>query len=520
MTLKKRLFAAAVTTVAVLALTACGGNTDGQSVSGPTGDPVTGGVGRLIQVAEPRSLDPALVANSWANSAMLGNALYGTLMINDPVTDKVEFRMAENFASTDGGKTFTLTLRPGLKFSDGSQFTAEAVKYNWERVKNPATASPDITQAALIESATVIDDRTLRVVLIREVPRFANAILQTGLNWIASPAILAGGQQAIDANPIGAGPYILDKWARQDVITLVRNPNYYDAPRPYLDRLEIRTIADRDQRYNTMVSGGADLSPESQWKNLAKAGNDGLQHPQIQFGGGVGIVLNSRRAPFDDPRARKAVAAAIDLDILNDASSEGTGQIPTHLFDSNSPFYQDIPLMKRDPDLAQKLFDELAAAGKPVTFTMSVFVGDSQVIGESIQTQLREFRNVKVEVKTVDLAQYGQIMRQRDYDTIPSSVVFGDPEPRLWFGFHGTSNGNVSGVDDAELNAALDLGRTAQTQDQRIAAYKTVQQRLVELNPSLMYQRAAVGVLAARNVGGIRQYGMGSVLPETLWIQK
>lgn len=521
MTSKRRILVTAITTIAMLALSACGGGTAGNHpAEGPTGDPVRGGVARVVQNSEPRSLDPALLANSWANSPVVGNALYGTLMTNDLATDNVEYRMAEDFSSPDGGKTFTLKLRPGLKFSDGSPFNADAVRYNWERVKNPATGSPDITQAALIESATVLDEHTLRITLVREVPRFANAVLQTGLNWIGSPANLAGGQQAIDANPIGAGPFTLEKWSRQDVISLVRNPNYYDAPKPYLDRLEVRAITDKDQRYNTVVSGGADLVMEGHWGNLARADQDGLQHKELNPSGGIGLMLNTRRAPFDDPRARKALAAAVDVDIINDGVYEGKAKLPDQLFESNSPFYQDIPLLKRDPELAQKLFDELAAEGKPVSLTVSAFQGDNTVLGESIQTQLRAFRNVKVEVKTVDLAQYPSIMRQHDFDAITSSVVLTDPEPRLWFAFYGTSNGNVSGINDAELNTALDLGRTSQAQDQRVAAYKTVQQRLAELVPVIMYSRAPVALMATDKVGGIQQYGMGSVPADTLWIQK
>ncbi|MBH0118380.1 ABC transporter substrate-binding protein, partial [Rhodococcus sp. CX] len=94
----------------------------------------------------------------------------------------------------------------------------------------------------------------------------------------ASPAALQGGQQSIDANPIGAGPYTLESWSRQDVIKLTRNENYYDAPLPHLDKLEIRAIIDADQRYNTLTSGGADLSMEGNWTNLTKANDAGLQN--------------------------------------------------------------------------------------------------------------------------------------------------------------------------------------------------------------------------------------------------
>ncbi|MER2221262.1 MAG: ABC transporter substrate-binding protein, partial [Rhodococcus sp. (in: high G+C Gram-positive bacteria)] len=227
--------------------------------------------------------------------------------------------MAENFFSTDGGKTFTLVLRDGLTFSDESPFTAQSVKTAWEHVKDPATASPDIPQARMIESTAVEDDRTLSINLVEPIPSYANAILQTSLNWIASPETLAADQAHKDSNPIGAGPYTLESWSRQDVIRLARNENYYDAPRPYLKRLEIRAIPDAEQRYNTLLTGGADLALEGSWQNVDKARNTGLQSSVVKLGGGTALVLNNTKAPFNDPRARKALATALNLDMLNTA---------------------------------------------------------------------------------------------------------------------------------------------------------------------------------------------------------
>ncbi|MBH0121610.1 ABC transporter substrate-binding protein [Rhodococcus sp. CX] len=511
---------AATGVVAVLASSACSvGRTEGSfAVEGPTGDPVFGGTGRMIELAEPRSLDPAVLANSFANSPLLGNALYGTLIVDNIETGAIEYKMAEDFSSVDGGKTFTLVLRDGLRFSDGSSFTAASVQNAWEHVKDPAIASPDVPQARMIDSTEVVDDRTLRVNLVEPVPKFAYAIVQTSLNWIASPATLAADQAQKDSAPIGAGPYTLDSWSRQDVIRLVRNDNYYDAPRPYLDRLEIRAIPDADQRYTTLLTGAADLALEGTWQNVDKAMNTGLQSSVVQLGGGTALVLNNTKAPFDDPRARKALSSALDLDMLNTAVYEGTAKVPVHLFDETSPFHTDIPLAHRDRDEAQRLLDELADEGRPLEFTLSLYP-NGRSLGEAVQTQLSVFDNVKVNVRTIDLAQAGRILGQKDYDVISSTVVFGDPEPRLWFGFHSSSNGNRSGVNDSTLDEALDLGRTAQTDAERAAAYGIVQQRLAELNPVVFYTRAAPAVIAHEDVGGIEQYGMGSVLPEELWIQ-
>ncbi|QII07338.1 ABC transporter substrate-binding protein [Rhodococcoides fascians A25f] len=520
MILGKRLTVVAAAALLLLSA-ACGGGgnsqTSGSTVGGPAGEPVLGGTARIIENAEPRSLDPAVIANSYANSPVLGNALYGTLMINDPETNEIEYKMAEDFSTSDGGKTFILELRDGIAFSDGTPYDAAAVKTAWEHVKAPSTASPDRPQAGLIESAEVVAPTTLKVTLTEPVPNFANAVLQTSLNWIASPATLAADQATIDSKPIGAGPFTLVRWSRQDVIELTRNDNYYDAPRPYLDKLEIRAIVDPDQRYNTLVSGGADLALEGVWTNIDKASKGGLQNSVVPLGGGIAMVLNNTKAPFDDVRARTALSHALDLEGLDNALYQGTGEIPRTLFDESSPFYKDIPLAEQDLAEAQSLLDELAAEGKPLEFSLSVFPGNSD-FGEAVQTQLSTLENITVNVQVIDLAEYGRIMGQKDYDVITSTVMFADPEPRLWLGFNSKSNGNYSGVDDPALDDALNRGRVATDESERVVAYEEVQNRLAELNPVIFYTRASPGVMAGTQVGGVEQYGIGSVLPETLWI--
>lgn len=515
----------AVAAATALVLSACGGGSGGSSSSsggaeGPSGDPVDGGVGRILQQTEPRSLDPAVIANSWANSPVVGNALYGQLMIDDPTTGEVQYRIATDFTSDDGGKTFTLKLRDDVKFSDGTPLTANDVKATWEHAKDPATASVDFPQATQIDKLTVVDDTTLKVELVNPTPKFANSILQTGLNWIASAPSIAAGSKAMDAKPIGAGPYTLEKFARQDVIVLVRNDGYY-GERPHLDKLEVRVANDPDQRYNTLQSGGADLAMEGQALNIAKAKDAGLQQNVLDFGGGSTFSMNNTKAPFDDVRARQALAAAIDLDQIDDAVNQGKGVLPTTLFGKTSPFYDDLPLITKDPAKAQKLLDELAADGKPLSFTLSVFPGSGVALGNSVQTQLSTLKNIKVEVKTIDIANYGTIMATKDYDVITNSITFGvEPEPRLWAGLHGGSGGNFSGVDDQQLNEALDAGRNSTDDAGRKAAYDAVQKRLVEIVPVIFFSSSVLGYIANPDVGGAQQYGLGSLLPETLWIKK
>jgi peptide/nickel transport system substrate-binding protein len=516
----RRFQAAAAVCAAALATAACSGHAATTS-TGPAGDPVRGGTARIIMINEPRSLDPAAMSNAWAFNAVLGNALYGTLMTNDVQTGRVDHQLAESFTSKDKGATFELKLRAGLTFTDGNPLDAHAVKFNWDRLRDPATASSSIRDAAMIASTEVVDARTLKIALRMPIPNYAHAVIAGGMNWIASPKALAKGQRAYDARPAGAGPFTLRSWARQDKIELVRNPRYWDAPKPYLDRIELRATSDTMQRLSSLTSGGADVVVDTSWKSIDKARKAGFPTQVMPLSGGQALTMNTRKPPFDDLRARQALAAALDLKATDLSVYSGKGKIPTRLFTETSPFYADVPLTRQDKATAQRLFDQLAAEGKRVSFTFTAQTSpDPRAVAESVQAQLSAFRNVDVKIRIIASAETAAVYAKRDFEMLISSALMVDPEPQLWTVHHGRSSANYSGLSDPQLNAALDKGRTSTSLEERKAAYKVVQERLAALVPVIYYTRAAPAVETARNVHGARLYGFGSLLPEELWIRR
>lgn len=290
-----------------------------------------------------------------------------------------------------------------------------------------------------------VDADTLNVTLASPNPTFPNSLLVSALNWIASPTALEKGREAFDKNPVGAGPFTLTEWARQDVIQLVKNPEYWDAPRPYLDGITLRTVPAADQRLNTLSTGGADLASESNWLNLSKSESLGLDTEIVPMGGGQYFAMNTRRAPFDDERARRAVNLAADMEGVNLVAFEGNGVVPQTLFPEGSPFYEDISLQESDAEEAQRLFDELAADGKPLSFTFTTYsLVEARAAAETLQAQLSAFDNVEVKVETLDFAAAQTRVNSRDFDMTISSANIQDPDGPLWSAFHSSSQGNTS----------------------------------------------------------------------------
>lgn len=517
----KHSLAAAVAAASslMLLLSSCGNATETGSSTTDFGDPVAGGVGRVIQVTEPRSLDPAGLGNVWATQPLLGNALYGTLMINKPDSLDIEYKMAEDFSTTDGGSTYTMKLRPGLMFTDGTPLDAAAVKFNWERMRDPALGAGASKVSPQIAGTEVIDPTTLKVTMVQPNSHYAQAVVTSALNWIASPTALQKGKQEFDKAPVGAGPFTLTSWTRQDEMTLTKNPGYWDAPKPYLDTLTIQFVPDAAQRYNAVLSSAVDLASESNAANLQKAEDSGLRNELVDTGGGYYMAMNTRRAPFDDERARKAVSLALDLDTINTVVYNGAGVVPTTLFPEVSPFYSDIPLTENNKDEAQALFDELAAEGKPVAFDFTSFsTTENKQTGEAVQAQLSAFDNVKVGINALDSSAIGSVVAGREFQMVVTSANVLDPDTELWTSFHSQSKGNMSGISDPQLDAALDAGRVGTTVEERKAAYDTAQERIAEVVPGVFFVRSTPSVIAGDNVQGIVMYGLGSPLPEEMWL--
>jgi peptide/nickel transport system substrate-binding protein len=521
----KNLVAAAASVAMALALSACGvaSDTAGNASTGAQGDPVAGGSLRFIAAGEPRNLDPGKLSNTWAINAPVGAALYGALLHVDATTGEVTPHMAESWTTEDNGKTFTLKLREGIEFTDGTPYDAEAVKFNWERMKDPSVSPSSVSIAGMIESTKVVDPLTLQVTLAEPNPKFGVAVATYALNWVGSPTALKGDPAAFDANPVGAGPFKLVKWTPNDVMELEKNESYFEGPdKPYLDKLTIRTVTDSNQRYNTLVSDGADVIIETNPGVGKKLEDAGKTVNGVTLGGGLYLCLNTEKAPFDDPRARQALAAAIDTAALTDAYSQGNGTVPKTLFPEDSPFYADKPLDAHDPEKAQALFDELADEGKPVKFTFTGYgTFETTAAGESLITQLDAYENVEVDMVNVELADVGRVTVGGEFQAIVSTVLFsGDPEPRISMVFRSGHPSNTSRISEPELDAALEAGRLGKTEEERKEAYDKVQDLFIELRPGILFGTQTPMLIGAERVGGLGQYGLGTPKLEDFWIQK
>jgi len=490
--------AAADTTAAATETTAAAADT----TAAPAADVQTGGSLLYLHQFETRGFDPLLFSGALGSGgdAPQAYAVYDTLLYEDQHTGELVPRIAESFESDDA-TVWTLKLRPDVTFSDGTPYDAEAVKFNWERIADPANQSPNAGAVAGIASMTVVDPLTLEITLASPSSQFPRIVARR-VGSIASPTAIREKGANLATEPVGAGPFILESWLRDSEARFTRNPNYWDAPKPYIDELIIRQVPDTQQRYNSVLAGEAQLAWFPLNANLGEqAPNDGLQSWSTSPGGGSTYLLNGKKPPFDDVRARQALAHALNLEQLNETVFMGANGVPTTLFSESSPFYDaSLTLPQYDKETAQELLDELAAEkGGPLTFTIK-HSASAKSAAEFFQAQLTEFDNLSVSIAEIQNTDILPTAQSGDYEAMSFQISMMDPEPDFYDNFHTGAVRNFVGYSSPEMDAALDAGRVALDDEARAAAYATMQEVFATDVPQVFYNRPIPYMVGAENL--------------------
>jgi peptide/nickel transport system substrate-binding protein len=510
--------AAALSAVLAFAATACGGGSDDKSAPAASGAAAkTGGSLTMLALADSRALDPFTASGVAVADEPRLSALYDPLVYLDDADGKVKPHLAEGLTTADNGATWTLKLRPGVKFSDGTDFNADAVKLTWEMHTKPENRS---TQASYASGLTlqVVDPLTLTITPKAPNPNF-DRLVATRLTYIEAPSALAKGLTEAGAKPVGAGPFILQSWTRGSEQVFVRNPNYWqkDKGLPKLDKLTIKAVQDREQQYTTVKAGGADLVASSYPEYLDRAKKE-LQVSQLSLIGGQHIAFNLRQAPFDDIRARRAIALA--LDPAEVPKVLGNGFVPAkNFFDQTSPFFDPAAAQPaQNKEEAQKLFDELAAEGKKVDFTYTISQTGVKV-AELMKSRLEQFRNVSMRIEALDVAAFvAKFNVQRNYQAGQYQSWLPDPEPEMWSLFHSASPLNQNGWKNPAADKALDDARASTDPAVRKQAYAALQQAMVADLPVWVYAESTVGIIYGKNVSGVQVYNAGSLFMDRVGV--
>ena len=260
----------------------------------------------ILLPGEERGLDPFTA--SYANVAD-GNrlsALYDVLVWTDPTTGAVRPKLAESLVSDDSAREWTLTLRPDVRFSDGSVLDAATVKANWQAHQDPSVRSlvgGPLRGVVLTE----LDPLRLGIRLPVANANFDHTVARN-LAIVAPRRLVETpeGRLELRRAPVGAGPFMLVDWQPGREMRMERNPHYWQKNRPYLDEVVFRVDKNIDDANKAIATNKADLTITTDPENIDRAREDGLAVDDSRLNGGLMMAFNLRRAPFRAPEARRA----------------------------------------------------------------------------------------------------------------------------------------------------------------------------------------------------------------------
>jgi peptide/nickel transport system substrate-binding protein len=525
--------AAAVVALAFVAA-ACGDDsTSANESTGATGQSATGASATTTTVApkaggtltfgvfsEAASLDPTLGAGTGSVGAIEQTAIYDLLVTYDYKTGTYVPRVAKSLTPNADSSEWTLVLRPGITFGDGTAYDAEAVKFNIERHKAPESKSTFkgiITDN--IASMTVVDPLTLTIKLTSPWGGFP-VLLASGPGRIASPTAIKALGATFATNPVGAGagPFSIGSFAPKESIVLKKNPKYWGGD-VYLDSLKFVPLSNGSAGVlQTLQAGGINGGFLQDPKVNQQAKAAGYTGFETAIGSTLALVMNAAKAPFNDPAVRKAIVQAIDPKVVNDRVYDGAATA------SSSPF---PPGFLWDPKVAGTSYDAAAAKaavtaakakgwdGKIKLTVQSTPTG--QALGTAVESMLKAAGiDVTVDGTKDTAAVVNQVLVNKDYELAQWGLTF-TADDLLYSNMAQNLTGRYGYSSDA-MTAGLTALRKASTNDQKVAAVKTIAETWAADNPVASLAHFTALVTFDKTVHGVTDSVATTVFFDKAWI--
>lgn len=522
-----------------LALTGCGGAPKAEEAAKPADQkpaaeqPAAGGKQLIVgRGGDSVGLDPVTVTDG--ESFKVTENIFNTLVTYEEETTKVVPDLAESWEISPDGLTYTFKLRQGVKFHDGTDFNAEAVKFNFDRWADPANPLHNKEgfeyyndmfggykgdETHVIKSVDVVDANTVKFTLNRPLAPF---IQNLGMSCfaIASPTALKAGVEKFNEHPVGTGPYVFKEWKRNDTITLEKNPNYFVEGLPKIDKLIFKVIPENTARLTALTSGEIDLmdglNPDDAQTVKDNPDLQLILRPSMNIGF---VGFNVEKKPLDNVKVREALAYAINKPAIVEAFFAGLGEPATNIMPPSLWGYNsDIKDREFNLDKAKQL---LAEAGYPNGFKIKFwampvprpYMPDGVKIAEAIQQDLKKI-GVEAEIVTMEWATYLEKTKAGEQEIFMLGWTGDNGDPDNFLATLLDKN-NIGGNNRAryageEAHQLLMKAQSATSQEEREKIYKQVQEIFFKDVPVVPIAHSTPALAAKKNVINYKPHPKGS----------
>ena len=493
--------------------------------------PKRGGTIKLAWVDAVDTLDPHFTA-SLGSVKILNNIFNGLLKVAYD-GKKVSFvpDLAEKWEMPDD-KTHVFKLRKGVKFHNGDPCDAEAVKWSLERVKNPANGSPHAWKFDQLAGVDVIDDHTVRMRFNKPYAFLPVALTgSTGrAGTIVSKRAVEQYGKAFGRNPVGTGPFKFAGWRENESITLERNPDYFEPGLPYLDGVQILLIKEPTAAVAAMMSGqvdGMSLSP-FQFIPQLKANPNLKVYGEVE-GNYSYVGMNNRRAPFDDPMLRKAVAFAIDRNAIIKQGYFGEA-IPAYspISPPMTDFYdKNIAKSGRGQYFDLKKAMEYRKKSKvqgevnPVYIVAQGFTGSggSGTRNSQLLLPMLEKIGIKPKIELLDRAVWTKRRNSGDFDMYDEAWIADlDPDETLYPEWHSGQSWDFVGYNSPEFDKLVSDAEDTLNQAVRKKLYYKAEDILMADAPLAVLAHMKVFKILHKRVQGFQYIPVDLLNLHAVWL--
>ncbi|WP_124068371.1 peptide ABC transporter substrate-binding protein [Clostridium sp. E02] len=518
--MKKMALVLAVVLASGMVLTACGGS--GKSGGSDNENKKTeaasetekGGADLAVQIgSDLETIDPALSTAIDASNIIIH--AYETLLTFDQ-DNKIVPGQADSYKISDDGLTYTFQLKDGLKWSDGSDLTAEDFVYSWKRLADPATAAPyaaDMLSVikgykeasegdleALAVSAP--DAKTLVVELASPCVYFDKIVTHASMSPVKKDVVVANGDQwtLTPETYVSNGPLKMLEWVPGSHITFTKNENYWNADKVTLNTLKFVLMEDSNASYSAYQAGEVQMIRDVPTEEIPSLRDNPEYHVEPRMATSY-TIYNTEKAPFDNVKVRRALNLAVDRDFIANTLMIGVALPATNFVGpglsddelgstfeevtrkNNGGDYFNVTNYEEDLKKAKELLAEAGypdGKGFPVIEYMTNDAGYNRPIAEYLQNAYSQL-GIRMDIKVVEWSTFTATRHAGDFELCRGGWVYDYDDASNMLNLMTSDSGNNDGrYSNPEVDSLLKQAQETQDRSEHFEKLHAAEKRIME----------------------------------------
>ncbi len=512
------------------------------ALTGPAPAANRGGTLVFARAIDSQFLDPVHTAQN--ADIWISLNLYDTLLLASADGKSTEPGLAAAFKVSEDGKTLTFTMRPGLKFADGSPLLVSDVKWSLDRARSKEEGGEFAFLLASIASIDTEGSDTVVLhmkhpdpTILQALATFNAGIMSEKLLTAAPGATLQEKSKAFAEHPIGSGPFVLTSWQRNAEMVMSRNPYYWKPaadgkPLPYLDAVKFVIIPDDATRILKLKAGEIDVAEFVPYSRVTELKGDPKLNMVLFPAAQVNyFALNTRptlkdgtKNPLNDVRVRQALNYATDKDALIQVVSYGTGTPQQSFMPMSTPLsYGEGPLYPYDIAKAKKLLADAGLAGGFEVTCMALAGSADDTAKLSAMQQMWAQIGVKLKIEQLEAATRLARYNATDFQMRTSLWTndINDPnEITSILAYYPTRQSARTGWQDKRVDELFDMSQEELDPAKRAAQYKEIQQLYAAGAPIIFSMEVPYPVAMLKKVKDFVQIPLGNNIFIDTYIDK